>query len=585
MTTHQIFWRLLYLSLFIISPYGYTENQFLNSSQESIQFEQKQRLELELNERNQLEKQSTIIVDNAFLKPAKDERCFPIDKIQFVGATQLSITIQDQLTSTYLNRCLTLSEIHGLTKLVTNYYIEQGFITSQAIIPEQDLSSHQLILHGLDIKMEWTKGNPTDAKLPLLTNGDWNKVAQRVAAQSVISSTVNTTIQGGSFTDNFKNALLSNIGNQVNAEGAKLIGDNGEILGHTGKLLGHSVVSGISAEIAGGNAKGAIVGALAAQIAGITINDNLDKTDNWQEQQAQISRIAGAFAGLIATGEASGINSAANSAEIIERYNRQLHLEEIKAVNELANGDKNKLERLLASSCRKVNCIAQESLESSDRVYYESLMKKYPSTYIEDSLLADYWITKERKVVGNYPAFGGVESIRLFTYSKIDSSTDMEAFVFNQWIENASNYTGWSKKNLEDLYFAASIGAMGITKQKPTIKIKNPVIFHEDKFKYLFGHVTSGDHNSSRTNQMANTMKKLGIFEDVIGKNILIEHFKVTPQLKGNTINTFENKWGKFEERESFLIGPSGKATVFHTTYKIENNGNMTFVTTIPKGE
>lgn len=454
--------------------------------------------------------------------------------------------------------------------------------TVKSIIAQMVISG---ALNGLDIKMEWTKGNPTDAKLPLLTNGDWNKVAQRVAAQSVISSTVNTTIQGGSFTDNFKNALLSNIGNQVNAEGAKLIGDNGEILGHTGKLLGHSVVSGISAEIAGGNAKGAIVGALAAQIAGITINDNLDKTDNWQEQQAQISRIAGAFAGLIATGEASGINSAANSAEIIERYNRQLHLEEIKAVNELANGDKNKLERLLASSCRKVNCIAQESLESSDRVYYESLMKKYPSTYIEDSLLADYWITKERKVVGNYPAFGGVESIRLFTYSKIDSSTDMEAFVFNQWIENASNYTGWSKKNLEDLYFAASIGAMGITKQKPTIKIKNPVIFHEDKFKYLFGHVTSGDHNSSRTNQMANTMKKLGIFEDVIGKNILIEHFKVTPQLKGNTINTFENKWGKFEERESFLIGPSGKATVFHTTYKIENNGNMTFVTTIPKGE
>lgn len=80
-------------------------------------------------------------------------------------------------------------------------------------------------------------------------------------------------------------------------------------------------------------------------------------------------------------------------------------------------------------------------------------------------------------------------------------------------------------------------------------------------------------------------MKKPGIFEDDIGKNILLEHFKVTPQLKDNTIKTFENDWGKFEERESFLIGPSGKATVFHTTYKIENDGNRTFVTTIPKGE
>ncbi|WPA92880.1 DUF637 domain-containing protein [Providencia zhijiangensis] len=194
--------------------------------------------------------------------------------------------------------------------------------TVKSIIAQMVISG---ALNGLDIKMEWTKGNPADAKLPLLANGDWNKVAQRVAAQSVISSTVNTSIQGGSFTDNFKSALLSNIGNQVNAEGAKLIGDKGELLTEVGKTIPHAVVAAISAEISNSNVRGAIVGVLAVQIAGITINDNLDKTDNWQEQQAQISRIAGAFAGLIATGEASGINSAANSAEIIERYNRQLH--------------------------------------------------------------------------------------------------------------------------------------------------------------------------------------------------------------------------------------------------------------------
>lgn len=87
MTNHQALWRLFCLSLFIISPYGYTENPLLGSPQESVQFEQKQRLELELKQRNQLEKQSTIIVDNALLKPTQDETCFPIDKIQLVGAT------------------------------------------------------------------------------------------------------------------------------------------------------------------------------------------------------------------------------------------------------------------------------------------------------------------------------------------------------------------------------------------------------------------------------------------------------------------------------------------------------------------
>ncbi|MGV6985491.1 DUF637 domain-containing protein [Providencia hangzhouensis] len=197
--------------------------------------------------------------------------------------------------------------------------------TVKSIVAQMVISG---ALNGLDVKMGWTKGNPGNAKLPLLSNGDWNKVAQRVAAQSVISSTVNTTIQGGSFTDNFKSALLSNIGNQVNAEGAKLIGDNGEILGHTGKLLSHSVVSGISAEIAGGNAKGAIVGSLAVQLAGVTLNNNLINEKEWQkdsEKYAQLSRVLGGFAGAIFTGNAGGVYSGADSGESTFRFNHLLH--------------------------------------------------------------------------------------------------------------------------------------------------------------------------------------------------------------------------------------------------------------------
>ncbi len=154
MTNHQIMRRLLYLSLFIISPYGYTENQLLSSAQESIQFEQKQRLESELTQRSLLEKQSTIPIEDASLPPYKNKICFPINEIQFVGSTRLSSTIQTQLTSPYLKRCLTLGEIYKLANHVTNYYIEQGFITSQAIIPEQDLSSHQLLLQVIEGHIE-----------------------------------------------------------------------------------------------------------------------------------------------------------------------------------------------------------------------------------------------------------------------------------------------------------------------------------------------------------------------------------------------------------------------------------------------
>ncbi|MDC9754709.1 DUF637 domain-containing protein, partial [Proteus mirabilis] len=279
-------------------------------------------------------------------------------------------------------------------------------------------------------------------------------------------------------------ALLSHIGSQFHAEGANLIGDNGAILGHAGKVLSHSVVAGVSAEIAGGSVTGAVAGALAAEIAAISLNDNLIKTEQWREQQAQKSRLVGAFAGLVATGKAEGVISAANSAELVERYNRQLHLEETKAINKLANGDKNKLERLLAASCRKVYCIAQESLNSSERNYYESLMKKYPHTHEEDSLLSDYWITKERtRIGGNYPLFSGYENIKLFTYTEIDKLTDSEIFARNQWIENASDFTGWDKVTLENLTSVIALGA-SITKRNGN-RIYGPIRFNANKTQFI----------------------------------------------------------------------------------------------------
>ncbi len=92
-------------------------------------------------------------------------------------------------------------------------------------------------LSGFDSVMGFDKAaggaagtNAGNAKLPLLSKGDWSKIAQRVAGQSIISSSLNTTINGGSFKDNFTTALLANIGNQFQAEGAFLIGENGAVL-------------------------------------------------------------------------------------------------------------------------------------------------------------------------------------------------------------------------------------------------------------------------------------------------------------------------------------------------------------------
>ncbi|HCI6746672.1 TPA: DUF637 domain-containing protein [Klebsiella variicola subsp. variicola] len=185
--------------------------------------------------------------------------------------------------------------------------------------------------------------SPDKARLPALAKDEgWSKVVQRVAGQSVISSSLNTGINGGSFKDNLVNALLSNIGNQVQAEGAGLIGDNGEVLGVAGKSVSHAVLAGISAEIGRGDGKGAAAGALAAELAGVIMQSSLFEPANLNEQERQLrrlqealngneakeqtARVIGALTGALTTHTPEGAYSGADSAQNVYRYNMTEHM-------------------------------------------------------------------------------------------------------------------------------------------------------------------------------------------------------------------------------------------------------------------
>ncbi|MFK8258181.1 DUF637 domain-containing protein [Erwinia sp. AnSW2-5] len=194
-------------------------------------------------------------------------------------------------------------------------------------------------LAGFDQISDLQAANPGNARLPVLSNGDWINTAQRVAGQSVIRSVLNSTINGGSFGHNLSDALLATVGDQLNAEGAKLVGDNGELLGVAGKSLSHAVVAGIAAEISGGNATGAAAGAIGAELAGVMLGDSLIKPSEWQrqsEQQAQVARVLGATLGALVTGKASGAESGATGAEYAFRYNYLTHQQQQQMDEELA---------------------------------------------------------------------------------------------------------------------------------------------------------------------------------------------------------------------------------------------------------
>lgn len=213
--------------------------------------------------------------------------------------------------------------------------------------------------------------SPDKARLPVLVkDADWGTIAQRVAGQSIISSSLNTAINGGSYKDNLVNALLANVGSQINAEGAGLIGDNGEILGVPGKTVSHAVLAGISAEIGGGNGKGAAAGALAAEIAGVVMQSTLFEPANLNEKERQYlllqealmgsegkeqtARFLGGLAGALVTHTAEGTYSGADSAQSVYRYNMTEHMLQQYALDNqrdilaAASGDKAAAKRVQA---------------------------------------------------------------------------------------------------------------------------------------------------------------------------------------------------------------------------------------------
>ncbi|RLM21623.1 two-partner secretion domain-containing protein [Brenneria goodwinii] len=179
-------------------------------------------------------------------------------------------------------------------------------------------------LSGFDSVMGWDKTahgatplDPAKAKLPMLSNGDWSKVAQRVAGQSVINSSVGTTINGGSFKDNFTNALLANVGNQINAEGVGLIHQSGYVQNTVSKALSYASVSALAAEIGKGDVKGAAAGALAAELATAVMGDTFTDPDTRYARIQNSAKYIGGLAGAIATNKAAGANSGANAGEIV----------------------------------------------------------------------------------------------------------------------------------------------------------------------------------------------------------------------------------------------------------------------------
>lgn len=108
-----------------------------------------------------------LISKNSFSSNNKNvnSNCFLIDKVDLTENTLLDYRQKSKLISPYLQKCLTLNDMHEIAKSITNNYIEKGYVTSQAIIPEQDLSNHKLVIKIIEGRIKDISINGVSSRL------------------------------------------------------------------------------------------------------------------------------------------------------------------------------------------------------------------------------------------------------------------------------------------------------------------------------------------------------------------------------------------------------------------------------------
>lgn len=125
----------------------------LPGSQELIRQRQQQLLEQQnqrLEELQQLPGQQAPA--EPISAPAGPPRCFPVKRIHLQGASLISAAEQDTLLKPFIDQCLGVEQLNALLKAITDYYLNHGYVTTRAYLPQQDLADGELeirVVEGL----------------------------------------------------------------------------------------------------------------------------------------------------------------------------------------------------------------------------------------------------------------------------------------------------------------------------------------------------------------------------------------------------------------------------------------------------
>lgn len=81
-------------------------------------------------------------------------QCFDIRRIELKGATLPDAEARRRLIAPFEGRCLAAGDLNELLRNITDFYIDRGYVTSRAYLPEQDLGSGTLEVVVVEGRLE-----------------------------------------------------------------------------------------------------------------------------------------------------------------------------------------------------------------------------------------------------------------------------------------------------------------------------------------------------------------------------------------------------------------------------------------------
>lgn len=108
-----------------------------------------------------------------------DAPCMTIQRVELLGATLLSATQQARLVEPWQGRCLSANDLNELLKAVTQIYLDAGYVTTRAYLPQQDLNDGTLQVQVVEGRIEGLfspEGHPSARELAMTFPGEIGKV-------------------------------------------------------------------------------------------------------------------------------------------------------------------------------------------------------------------------------------------------------------------------------------------------------------------------------------------------------------------------------------------------------------------------